>query len=97
MTPSSAASYKGHRFPAESIAHVVWRTFRCPLSYRHVEEILAARGIVVSYEAIREWCRKFGQAYANTLHRRCAQPGDKWPLNKVFLPSTEKSITAGAP
>ena len=82
---ASAASYKGHRFPAEIIAHAVWLYFRFPLSYRQVEEILAARGIVVSYEAIREWSRKFGQTYANALHRRRPQPGDKWHLDEVFL------------
>ncbi len=81
MTTSSAASYKGHRFPAEIIAHAVWRSFRFPLNYRQVEKILAARGIVVSYEAIRKWGRKFGQTYANALHRRRPQTGDKWHLD----------------
>jgi putative transposase len=85
MPTTLAPSYKGHRFPAEIIAHAVWLYFRFPLSYRQVEEILAARGIGVSYEAIREWCRKFGQTYANALHRRRAQPGDKWHLDEVFL------------
>ncbi len=85
MTTPTAASYKGYRFPAEIIGHAVWRYFRFPLSYRQVEEILAARGIVVSYEAIRQWCGKFGQTYANALHRRRAQPGDKWHLDEVFL------------
>jgi len=85
MPTTAAASYKGHRFPAEIIAPAVWLTFRFPLSYRQVEEILAARGIVVSYEAIREWCRKFGQTYASALHRRRPQPGDTWHLDEVFL------------
>ena len=85
MPTIPATSYKGHRFPAEIIAHAVWLYFRFPLSYRQVEEILAARGIVVSYEAIREWCRKFGQPYANALHHRRPRPGDKWHLDEVFL------------
>jgi putative transposase len=81
MTTTSAALYKGHRFPAEIITHAVWLYFRFPLSYRQVEEILAARGIDVSYETIRAWCGKFGQSYANALQRRRPQPGDKWHLD----------------
>jgi len=54
----------------------VWLYVRFPLSYRQVEESLAARGLVVSYEAIREWCRQFGQTYANALPRRRPQPGN---------------------
>jgi putative transposase len=55
------------------------------LSYRDVEELLFARGISVTYEAIRKWCRKFGQQYANQLHRRRPRPGDKWHLDEVSL------------
>jgi putative transposase len=50
-----------------------------------VEELLFARGISVTYEAIRQWCRKFGQAYANQLRHRRPQPGDKWHLDEIFL------------
>jgi putative transposase len=50
-----------------------------------VEELLFARGVIVTYEAIRQWCRKFGQAYANQLRRRRPRPGDKWHLDEVFL------------
>ena len=77
--------YKNHRFPAEIISHGVWLYFRFCLSYRDVEELLFARGIIVTYEAIRKWCRKFGQAYANQLRRRRPRPGDKWHLDEVFL------------
>ena len=59
--------------------------YRFPLSYRDVEEMLLARGIDVTHEAIRQWCLKFGQDYANRLKRRRAQPGDKWHLDEVFL------------
>jgi putative transposase len=59
--------------------------FRFCLSYRDVEEFLFARGIIVTYEAIRKWCRKFGQPYANQLRHRRPQPGDKWHLDEVFL------------
>jgi putative transposase len=84
-TPAHPDHYKHHRFPVEIISHAVWLYFRFCLSYRDVEELLFARGIVVTYEAIRQWCRKFGQAYAHQLRRRRPQPGDKWHLDEVFL------------
>jgi putative transposase len=77
--------YTHHRFPAEIISHAVWLYFRFCLSYRDVEELLFARGIMVTYEAIRKWCRKFGQSYANELRYRRPRPGDKWHLDEVFL------------
>jgi putative transposase len=77
--------YKHHRFPAEIISHGVWLYFRFCLSYRDVEEMLFARGVLVTYEAIPQWCRKFGQSYANQLRRRRHRPGDKWHLDEVFL------------
>jgi transposase-like protein len=52
---------------------------------RDVEEILLERGVIVTYEAIRKWCRKFGQRYANQLRRRCPRLGDKWYMDEVFL------------
>jgi len=55
------------------------------LSLRDVELILAERGVVVSYESIRRWCRKFGQSVANRLRRRRPRPGDKWHLDEVFI------------
>jgi putative transposase len=63
----------------------VWLYFRFCLSYRDVEELLFERGIIVTYEVIRKWCRKFGQQYANQLRRRRPHPGDKWHLDEVFL------------
>src|SRR4051794_27504585 len=78
-------SYKRHRFPPEIIAHAVWLYFRFALSYRDVEELLAERGVIVTYETIRQWCRKFGQQYANTLRRRRPHPGDTWHLDEVFM------------
>jgi putative transposase len=82
---ASAPSYKRHRFPSAIIAHAVWLYFRFSLSYRDVEELLAERGVIVTYETIRQWCRKFGQAYANGLRRRRPRPGDKWHLDEVFV------------
>jgi putative transposase len=64
----------------------VWLSFRFSLSFRDVEELLAQRGIVVTYETIRQWCLKFGQTYANELRRRCLRCGDKWHMDEVVLP-----------
>jgi putative transposase len=75
---------KHHRFPAEIISHGVWLYYRFCLSYRDVEELLFARGVIVTYEAIRQWCRKFGQSYANQLRHRRPRPGDKWHLDEVL-------------
>ena len=72
-TPPVTTTYKNHRFPVEIINHAVWLYFRFCLSFRDVEELLLERGVIVTYEAIRKWCRKFGQPYANQLRRR--RPG----------------------
>ena len=82
---TATASYKGHRYPVEIINHCVWLYFRFPLSFREVEELMLVRGVVVSYETIRRWCAKFGQAYANQLRRRRPRLGDKWHLDEVFV------------
>jgi len=81
-TPPATMKYKNHRFPVEIISHAVWPYFRFCLSFRDVEELLLERGVVVTYEAIRKWCRKFGQQYANHLRRRRPRPGDKWHLDE---------------
>jgi len=83
--PADPARYKNHRFPGEIISHGVWLSYRFPLSYRDGQELLFERGIAVTHEAIRQWCRKFGQDYANQLKRRRAQLGDKWHLDEVFV------------
>jgi putative transposase len=77
--------YRGFRFPPEIINQAVWLYHCFSLSLREVELILAARGIVVSYETIREWALRFGRSYAKTLKRRRPQPGDKWFLDEVFI------------
>src|SRR5215208_5906368 len=84
-TASDSPDYTGYRFPAEIISHAVWLYFRFSLSYRDVEELMAARGIVLTYETVRQWCRKFGQQYANQVRRHRGQTGDKWHLDEVFL------------
>jgi putative transposase len=86
MNPPPATNpYKRHRFPAEIISHSVWLYYRFSLSYRDVEELMAERGVTLSHEAVRYWCRKFGQVYANALRRRRPRLGDKWHLDEVFL------------
>ena len=72
MTSAAKSPYAGYRFPGEVISHAVWLYFRFPLSLRMVEEMLAARGIAVSHETVRQWARKFGQGFAHQLrgHRQ---------------------------
>ncbi len=71
---TKANCYHGYRFPREIISHGVWLYHRFSLSFRSVEELLAKRGIIVSYETIRQWCRKFGPEYARQLKRRQGRP-----------------------
>ena len=85
MTTPARARYAGYRFPAEIIGHAVWLYFRFPLGLRMVEELLAARGIIVSHETVRQWARKFGQQFANRIRRRLPRVGDKWHLDEVVL------------
>ena len=67
---SQAPNYRGYRFPAEVISHAVWLYYRFTLSFRDVEDLLAQRSIIVTYETIRQWCLTFGLAYARTVRRR---------------------------
>src|SRR3954465_14109464 len=85
MTTPVCPSYAGYRFPAEVISHAVWLYFRFPLSLRMVEEMLAARGITVSHETMRQWALKFGQDFANRIRRRLPRAGDKWHLDEVEI------------
>jgi putative transposase len=81
---TSVSLYHRRRFPSEIISHCVWLYFRFALSFRDVEEMLAMRGVSLSYETVREWCFKFGQTYANRL-RQSPRPGDRWHLDEVFI------------
>jgi len=78
-------SYLRHRFPSEIISHAVWLYHRFCLSFREVEELLAERGITVTYETVRQWCQKFGSAYARKLKKRQGRLGDTWYLDEVFI------------
>lgn len=81
----SVISYKNHRFPPLIIARTVWLYFRFPLSLRLVEEMLLERGIIVSYETIRRWARKFGPTYARQLRRKRPSRKDIWHLDEVVI------------
>jgi len=84
-SPAAKSPYAGYRFPAEVISHAVWLYFRFPLALRMVEELLAARGIIVSHETIRQWALKFGQVFAGQIRRRLPRAGDKWHLDEVAI------------
>ena len=84
MTPRGSL-FAGYRFPAELISYAVWLYFRFPLSLRMVEEMLAARGIAVTYETIRQWGLKFGREFANRIRRKAPCRGDKWHLDEVVI------------
>ena len=77
--------YHRHRFPPEIISHAVWLYHRYCMSFRDVEDLLAERGIIVSYETVRQWCGKFGPDYARQLKRRQGRLGDTWFLDEVFV------------
>ncbi len=82
---SQRPAYHGYRFPPEIISHAVWLYHRFSLSFRDVEDLLAERGITVSYEAIRLWCLRFGPQYARRLKRRQGRLGDTWHLDELFV------------
>lgn len=77
--------YKRHRFPPEIIQHAVWLYHRFCLSFRDIEDLLAERGIAVSYETIRRWGIKFGLDYARRLRRQYGNYGDTWFVDEVFI------------
>ena len=85
-------SYRRHRFPSAFIQHAVWLYFRFPLSYRDVEDLLAERGIEVSYETVRRWALKFGQAYARKLRCLRPRPDGRWHLDEVFVSISGKRM-----
>ena len=74
------------------IQHAVWLYFRFPLSYRDVEDLLAERGIDVSYETVRRWALKFGQAYARRLRTTRPRPDARWHLDEVFVSIADKRM-----
>jgi putative transposase len=99
-TAAEPPSYRGYRYPAAVISHAVWLYYRFHLSLRDVEELLAERGVAVTYETIRAWCARFGPSYAAGLRRRRARSGDKWHLDEVLLRIKSKrhwAVAGGRP
>ena len=78
-------SYRRHRFPPSIIQHAIWLYLRFTLSYRDVEELLAERGLEVSYETVRRWVLKFGATVAQRLRRRRPRPSDRWHLDEMVV------------
>lgn len=78
-------TYKGHRFPPDIISYAVWLYFRFNLSHRDIEDLLAERGITVSYESVRLWCIKFGAKYARRLKRKHGGYGDTFFIDELFV------------
>lgn len=78
-------SYSRHRFPPEIIQHSVWLYYRFSVSLRDVEDLLAQRGIDVSYETVRRWAHKFGSAYAKRIRLERPRPSGRWYLDEVFV------------
>jgi putative transposase len=78
-------TYKRHRFPPDIISYAVWVYYRFNLSYRDVEDLLAERGVIVSREAIRHWCIKFGKIYTRRLKKAHKGFGDTLFLDEVFV------------
>ena len=85
MSTSRDPLYRRHRFPPEVISYAVWLYFRFPLSLRMVEEMLAARGICVTYETVRQWGKKFGKAFSDQIRQRAPARGDKWHMDEVVV------------
>ena len=82
---NSRSRYHGHRFPPQIISYAVWVYHRFCVSFRDVEDLLAERGIIVSYEAVRRWCQKFGADYARRLRKRQGRLGDSWHVDELFV------------
>jgi putative transposase len=82
---STLPTYRNHRFPIEIVARAVWLYFRFNVSLREVEEMMLERGVTVSYETIRRWCRKHGADHARRLHRKPSSPSDVWYLDEVVV------------
>jgi transposase-like protein len=78
-------NYRRHRFPPEIIQHAIWLYLRFTLSYRDVEELLAERGLDISYETVRRWVLKFGPSIARRLRDRRPRPSDRWHLDEMVV------------
>jgi putative transposase len=93
--PKQSGAFSGHRFAPEIIGYAVWAYYRFPLSLRDVEDLLAARGVVVSYETIRACAAKFGSQYAKVIRRDRPSAADKCTWTKLSFQLTGRSIGCG--
>ena len=93
----SLLCYRRHRFPAEIIQHAIWLYLRFTLSYRDVEELLAERGLDISYETVRRWVLKFGPAIARRLRRRRPRASDRWHLDEMVVRIAGSGCICGVP
>ena len=93
---NDAISYAGYRFPPDVISYAVWLYYRFPLSLRMVEELLAARGIELTYETVRGWSVKFGLGITRRIRSTTLARGDKWHLDEVVVTSTARNTGCGA-
>ena len=96
MPTARSSLYRRHRFPPEVISYAVWLYFRFPLSLRMVEEMLAARGICLTYETVRQWGKKFGKAFADQIRRRAPGRGDKWHMDEGVPRKHQQQWRCGA-
>src|SRR3954465_10869753 len=83
--PMTSLSYRGHRFPSPIIQHAIWLYLRFTLSYRDVEDLLAERGLEISYETARRCVLKFGPGIARKLRRCRPRPSDRWHLDEMVV------------
>src|SRR5215203_2050113 len=90
-------SYARHQFPPEVIRHAVWLYLRFTLSYRDVEELLAERGLNVSYETVRRWVLKFGPAFARNLRQLRRRPSSRWHLDEMAVVIGASASGCGGP
>src|ERR1700674_530325 len=89
-------SYRRHRFPPSVIQHAVWLYLRFTLSYRDVEELLAQRGLDLSYESVRSWVMKFGPMIARRLRLCRPRPSDRWHLDEMVVRIAGKRMATAA-
>lgn len=82
---NNSSAFRGYRYPPDIIGHAVWLHHRFTLSFRDVEDLFAKRGVVVSYESVRQWCAKFGSDYARRIRKSRGTLGDRWYLDEVIV------------
>ena len=85
MRMKTASIYRGYRFAPDIIAHAVWLYHRFALRLRDVEDLLAERGVIVSYETIRQWCKVFGPQFARRVKACLGGRGDRWFLDEMVV------------